>query len=512
MKPLTVLILAAGYGRRMGPFSRIINKSLVPYNNRPLISHIFDQFDSATTQFVVACGHMGSQVKDYVGAVHADKCVVFVDIADYAEDHTGPATTIQHCQEYLTGAFMWVSCDTVFEFDYQDKLDHNWIAVHPVDSAVSQDYCWVTRNGEAIVDVKNKQVSGHAVDAFIGLMYCKDREYLDNLIAVKARAPHEGFGGLDLQAHTVAHWLDFGTFEKWQELTVDNPETGFAKTDELFYVDNHQVIKFNADAELAERKLTRAELNAGCMPANVRAAGQFLVYDRVPGGTMYEYASPDLMDQLLTWYQTAVWKPRWFPNIEQYCKTFYQQKTQDRLQQFRIKYPEWDEPSVINQRTVKSADEYVATIDWHYLCNTVEWRFVHGDAHWDNVIYNPADSSFTAIDWRTDFAGSNYGDVYYDLAKMSCGISCDFQKLKNNAVGYVESADGVALDIPAVDQCSLYQEKLRNCTEKMGLDWRKVQLLVPLIYLNISALHGEPYDKFLFNLARLKFAEYLDGI
>ena len=98
MNQLTVLILAAGYGRRMGPFSRIINKSLVPYNNRPLISHIFDQFDSVTTRFVVACGHMGSQVKDYVGAVHADKNVVFVDIADYAEDHTGPATTIQHCQ------------------------------------------------------------------------------------------------------------------------------------------------------------------------------------------------------------------------------------------------------------------------------------------------------------------------------------------------------------------------------------------------------------------------------
>ena len=45
---LTVLILAAGYGRRMGPFSRMVNKALIPYDNKPLISHIMEKFDVGT--------------------------------------------------------------------------------------------------------------------------------------------------------------------------------------------------------------------------------------------------------------------------------------------------------------------------------------------------------------------------------------------------------------------------------------------------------------------------------
>ena len=76
---LTVLILAAGYGRRMGQFSRMVPKALVPYNNKPLISHIMEKFD-ISTRFVIACGHMGQHVKDYVSVVHQDKDIVFVDI------------------------------------------------------------------------------------------------------------------------------------------------------------------------------------------------------------------------------------------------------------------------------------------------------------------------------------------------------------------------------------------------------------------------------------------------
>jgi len=45
---LTVLILAAGYGRRMGPFGRMIPKALIPYDNKPLISHIMEKFDAGT--------------------------------------------------------------------------------------------------------------------------------------------------------------------------------------------------------------------------------------------------------------------------------------------------------------------------------------------------------------------------------------------------------------------------------------------------------------------------------
>ena len=227
---LTVLILAAGYGRRMGPFSRMVNKALVPYDNKPLISHIIEKFDH-DTKFVVACGHLGSQIENYLNSVHSDKNIVFVTVPDYSEGNTGPANSIRACQHEISGAFLWIACDTLFDFDYRDKLDHNWIGVYPVNSDISQDYCWVERDSDCITKIVNKKASKRAVDAFIGLMYACDGQYMENLNNVDARDTYQGFlDNLNLKAHTVRDWLDFGTYDKWLELSQDLPEVSFPQT------------------------------------------------------------------------------------------------------------------------------------------------------------------------------------------------------------------------------------------------------------------------------------------
>lgn len=511
-KPLTVLILAAGYGRRMGPFSRMVNKSLIPYDNKPLISHIIDKFEPGT-RYVIACGHNGQQVRDYVGIVHSDKYVVFVDIPDFSEGNTGPATTIRHCAKHIRGGFMWLACDTLFDFNYLDKLDHNWIGVHPVNSDISRDYCWITRDGERIASIKNKVTSRNAVDAFIGLMYCKDDAYLDNLITTDAREPYQGFlENLDLKAHTVCNWLDFGTYEKWQELNAELPEVSFPKPNEIFYSDNGKIVKFALDPALTERKLQRAQLNPDCMPANVRAAGQFLAYDYVPGQLVYETASPSTVTNLLNWCEQSLWQRKWFPDTEPLCREFYQRKTQDRLTQFRTKYHDWSEPCMINDVAVQTIDQYLEQIDWDYLCTTADWRFVHGDCQWENIIHDPDTGKFTVIDWRTDFAGNMYGDVYYDLAKMLGGMFLNYQSIKRDEFGYDESNDVVWMSVPSVTDYDIYHDQLRSWVIDRGMDWHKVLMLVPIIYLNMSPLHDAPFDKFLFALAQYKFQEYIDEV
>ena len=285
-KPLTVLILAAGYGRRMGQFSRMIPKALVPYDNKPLVSHIMSKFDQ-DTKFVIACGHMGQLIKDYVSEVHKDKNVTFVDIDNYLEGDTGPATTIQMCQEHIRGGFLWLSCDTLFDFDYKANLDHSWIGVHPVDSSIAQDYCWIERDGESIVAVHDKKPSRQAVDAFIGLMYAADDTYLDNLIARGAKETPQGFDGMDLKAHTVKGWQDFGTYEKWEELSSELFDVSFPKPDELFYNDNRQIIKFWTNPKHADLRVKRAQANPGCMPNRVRKSGNFLIHDFADGDIVY---------------------------------------------------------------------------------------------------------------------------------------------------------------------------------------------------------------------------------
>lgn len=507
---LTVLILAAGYGRRMGPFSRMVNKGLVPYGDKPLISHIIDKFPKETTKFVIACGHMGQQVYDYVSSVHDDKDIVFVNIPDYSEGNTGPATTIQHCADHIRGGFLWLACDTLFDFDYTKRMDHNWIGVYPVDSTISQDYCWIRRDGDDLIEVNNKVKNDTAVDAFIGLMYCKDDEYLNNLIARKAKETYEGFAGLELKAHTVSSWLDFGTYEKWQAINSKMQENSFVKPDEIFYHDNGRVIKYFAKEEHVQSRIRRAQANPECVPANMQGVGNFLVHDWSDGDILYNQITPELFRKMLNWCDRNIWvDPEIDENTYPLCEKFYRDKTLERINQFRVKYADWSECCVVNRKEVDSIDEYLSRIDWDWLCKKRDWRWIHGDLHFDNMVYNSATDKFTAIDWRTDFAGSVYGDVYYDLAKLLGGIWLNYRAIKDHAYEYVDRNDYATIEIPSVDNAQVYEDILQGFVAKQGLDWRKVKLLVPLIYLNMSPLHEAPFDKFLIALAQLHFSQVL---
>jgi hypothetical protein len=125
------------------------------------------------------------------------------------------------------------------------------------------------------------------------------------------------------------------------------------------------------------------------------------------------------------------------------------------------------------------------------------------------MVYDPTTDRFTAIDWRTDFAGSVYGDVYYDLAKMLGGIWLNYRAVKDHKYNYVDRNDYATIEIPSIENAQLYENILKSFVMKKGLDWRKVKLLVPLIYLNMSPLHEAPFDKFLIALAQLHFSQIL---
>lgn len=504
----TVLILAAGYGRRMGPFADLVNKSLVPYNNKPLISHIFDKFEP-NTRFVVACGHLGQQVIDYVTNVHSDKNVQFVEIDNFDESTTGPATTIRKCATALPESFTWITCDTLFDFDREPTADHNWIAVYPVDEDQSSNYCWIEHASGRFAHAHNKTQSTQSVDAFIGLMYVHDNKFLANLETKQAKDVCDGFSGIDLKVHVVKNWQDFGSYDNWRRHTEGLPEVSFPKPDELFYQDNGKIIKFTANQSLSTKRAERARLNPSSMPANVTSVPNFLFYDEEPGNTFYNNLTPTLFLDFLDWAETTLWhKPSGQPtNTTTACLDFYKNKTLTRVALFKAKYPTWIEATVVNGVAVNSIDFYVNDIDYDWLTTVVNWAFIHGDMQFDNIIYNNTTNKFTAIDWRPEFAGDVYGDVYYDLAKMLGGLYLSYKRVKADELTYEETPTEVMLNIPAVPDVEQYASLLQNWVVHRGYDWKKVQTIVPIIYLNMAPLHEPPFDKFLIALAQLHFSK-----
>ena len=60
-----VFIPTAGLGTRLNALSKNINKSLLPINHKPVVSHIIEKFPDAKT-FHIAIGFKGNLVKDYL--------------------------------------------------------------------------------------------------------------------------------------------------------------------------------------------------------------------------------------------------------------------------------------------------------------------------------------------------------------------------------------------------------------------------------------------------------------
>ena len=79
---LTVCILTAGLGSRMGERGNILNKALFPVDNKPIITHIIEKFPS-NTEFVIALGYKGKQVKSFLKLFHSKNKFIFVNIKIY---------------------------------------------------------------------------------------------------------------------------------------------------------------------------------------------------------------------------------------------------------------------------------------------------------------------------------------------------------------------------------------------------------------------------------------------
>ena len=90
----TLCILTAGSGTRLNEYSTLINKALLPINKKAAISHIIDNFPKET-KLVIAIGHLGNQVKDFLNLTYPNRNIQFVKIKNYSGKKSGPAISLK---------------------------------------------------------------------------------------------------------------------------------------------------------------------------------------------------------------------------------------------------------------------------------------------------------------------------------------------------------------------------------------------------------------------------------
>ena len=151
-------------------------------------------------------------------------------------------------------------------------------------------------------------------------------------------------------------------------------------------------------------------------------------------------------------------------------------------------------------------------IPWDYVCNGKP-SFIHGDLNFDNIIYDDFQKKFLLIDWRQDFAGElEFGDLYYDLAKIYGGIFLNYDCIKQGFFNYVLENDNVFIDFARRISFDLYLQIFENFIQKHDLDMKKVRMINAISYLNMAPLHNDPYDKVLMSLGLLLLSKELEDI
>lgn len=119
------------------------------------------------------------------------------------------------------------------------------------------------------------------------------------------------------------------------------------------------------------------------------------------------------------------------------------------------------------------------------------------------------------IDWREDFGGLNYGDRYYDLAKLNGGLKLNYSEISaGKPLPFEVSENGHRVSISDLTNEPLmrFQSDLQTFCSTMGYDLERIELITALIYLNMAALHAMPFALFLLYYGQFHLSRALTSI
>lgn len=507
-----VCILAAGVGSRMGKFAESIHKSLLPVNNKAVLTHIFEKFDH-DVEIVLAVGHKSDLVKQFVSVAHPERRVQFVEIDKYVGPGTGPGYSLRKCAPYLQCPFVFYASDTLV-LEPVPEPARNWFGIAPVRDP--ENYCSVKLRGGLVSEIDDKIKSKNKF-AFIGLAGIYDyKEFFSSLEEDNRHIGGEiqvsnGFRALlEKELTSIGFsWFDTGTLENYrqarQHLSGTEEKFDFSKSNEFVYFTNNLVIKYNEDSESTRKKVLRSSLLAGLGPHILNSTKNFFSYKKIPGNVAYDTLNDDLVDNLLNFAEVKLWPLPEELEVDQEkfsraCEKFYKEKTFQRIDDFYRKTSVKDGHVKINGVDIPPLGPMLRELDWKGICEGKPAR-IHGDFQFDNIVCG--DEEFSVIDWRQDFGGLiECGDLYYDLAKLLGGSIISYKDIKKGEFKFSltnhEAFYSYKISNELVDARMVVEEFIT----KHGYSLSKVRNLTALIFLNMSPLHNDPFDHLLYFMGR----------
>lgn len=518
-----VIIPSAGLGSRLKTLSRHVNKSLVTVGYKPVISHIIEKFP-LDTEFIVPVGHKKETVKDYLRFAHPERRIHIVDVDLYKGEGSGLGYTMLKCENLLQCPFIFCANDTMVKEDIPEP-DVNWMGY--AEGYNTEEYRAIEfdKLGK-VTDILSKGSSGENVRPYIGLAGIYDYTFFWEVM--NEGQDHgsieigESYGLKFLMDKNILAkcftWYDTGnldSLEKVRELYYSESDPNILeKPDEAIWFVNDKVIKFSIDSKFISNRVKRTKFLGNFVPKVIGSSENMYVYKKVKGEIFSKNPTVEKFAYFLDWMDTFWVKKKLSAEKEKdfYRKNlvFYKDKTYERVNQYFDRFEQIDSKEIINGVETPKLMEILDMVDWEYLSKESPYRF-HGDIHFENILVNDTNNPpFTLLDWRQEYGGNiEYGDIYYDFAKLNHGfIIC--HELINKDLYEVHHRLSV-IDYDFLRKSSLVECEIHfmEYINRKDFDYKKVEILTSLIFLNIAALHHYPYSSLLFYLGKSGLYKYL---
>lgn len=509
-----VCIPTAGTGSRLGDLTRYINKSLVGIANRPTICHLIEQFPE-DAEFVIALGYKGNLVREFLGLAYPDRHIDYAQVAPYEGDGSGLGLTLLACKPFLQEPFIFISCDTLVD-ELIPPPKKNWMGFAELQDL--EQYRTLELANDQVIDICEKGVGKYpGYKPYIGLAGIFDYEAFWLAMGsggLNSIQIGEAFGmrallkkGIEAKSFT---WHDTGNIDalnKTREFYRDPDEPNILEkaNEAIWFVGNH-AIKFSDDEKFIANRVARVKELEGFAPKITGSGVNMYRYTKVDGRVFSDVVTLPLFEKLLE-HSTMFWRPK---SPQEYdkssfnvaCMRFYKDKTYERVELFYKNFSQRDSRERINGVEMPLLKDLLDDVDWDWLANGYAGRF-HGDFHFENILWAESEQKFTYLDWRQDFGGDlAVGDIYYDFAKILHGLIISHELIAKEMYSITWVNECIEFDFHRKQSLVECENYFLAWLALQNFDVKKTLTLTALIYLNIAALHHNPYSLMLYSLGK----------
>lgn len=511
-----VIILAAGSVKNKLHFARFIfdSPALVPINVRSSVSYILDFY-------------AGHDVKVHLAVNEDDKETVFRELNYYKDvniigisNSSSVIETVAKAMDIIkpendvivnvvtTIPTVFLEQDAIF---ISEELTYNaeWSGI-----VIDQDF------PEYIYRAQEKQVQCHA---FSGLFRCSAKSLKDAL-----GEPHsildlmsvvETINKKNKVKFITGEWVDCG-----HELNFYDAKAKLISSRSFNSIQIDSVSGIISKSSLNVKKFCDEIRYVELLPKDIAIffpslIGDVSIKDDKATAKMEYYGYSTIAEYMLYWkLHNYVWDKIFNSLLSVIGKfgsyrysigrmaylDFYYEKTISRVDQFKTQLEAdsglFDDYIIINGKKRKNMnllkDAVLKKIDSLY--DEKDFCVMHGDLCFNNILYDIKSGIIRLIDARGSFGDACvgiYGDIKYDLAKLTHSVNGGYDFIVNNLFYLESDGNSFTYRITTRDNFEYLQYLNKKLVEEAGYHFNDIVFLTGLLFVSMCPLHSDDRER-----------------